>query len=71
MSNYKVVSDRFLPLTEQLLELSKRLDYVKALWIHGSRSVERHIHTSDIDYHTTHLILNKIFFITKAPNESI
>jgi predicted nucleotidyltransferase len=48
--NYKEASDRFLPLTEQFLELSRRLDYVKAFWIHGSRSVGRHIHTSDIDY---------------------
>lgn len=50
MQNYKIVSDRFLPLTEQLLELSKKLDYIKAFWIHGSRSVGRHVHTSDIDY---------------------
>ncbi len=50
MQDYKIVSDRFLPLTEQLLELSKKLDYIKAFWIHGSRSVGRHVHTSDIDY---------------------
>lgn len=50
MQDYKTVSDRFLPLTEQLLELSKKLDYVKAFWIHGSRSVGRHIYKSDIDY---------------------
>jgi predicted nucleotidyltransferase len=50
MPDYITVSDRFLPLTEQLLKLSKELDYVKAFWIHGSRSVGRHIHTSDIDY---------------------
>jgi predicted nucleotidyltransferase len=50
MSNYKEVSDRFLPLTEQFLELSKSLEYVKAFWIHGSRSVGRHVRSSDIDY---------------------
>jgi len=50
MSDYKEASDRFLPLTEQFLGLSKRLDYVKAFWIHGSRSVGRHMHASDIDY---------------------
>lgn len=50
MKDYKTVSDRFLPLTEQLLELSKKLPHVKAFWIHGSRSVGRHVHKSDIDY---------------------
>ncbi len=50
MPHYQEVSDRFLPLTGQFLELSKRLEYVKAFWIHGSRSVGRHVHTSDIDY---------------------
>lgn len=50
MQNYKTASDRFLPLTEQFLELSKKLDYVKAFWIHGSRAVGRHVHASDIDY---------------------
>lgn len=50
MQDYKIVSDRFLPLTERLLELSKKLPYVKAFWIHGSRSVGRHTYKSDIDY---------------------
>lgn len=50
MQGYNTVSDRFLPLTERLLELSKNLKYVKAFWIHGSRSVGRHVHSSDIDY---------------------
>ncbi len=48
--DYQTASDRYLPLTEQFLELCKGLDYVKAFWIHGSRSVGRHIQTSDIDY---------------------
>lgn len=50
MQDYKQVSDRYLPLTEHFLKLSKELSYVKAFWIHGSRSVGRHIYRSDIDY---------------------
>ncbi len=50
MQDYKTASDRYLPLTEHFLELSKKLSYVKAFWVHGSRSVGRHVYKSDIDY---------------------